>query len=139
MIAGAIRLLTVLVYFVVAAGLLVLVIIVVNRVVQLAAGLLGYEVGDFFKWVTSGFRRWRDKRRKDQLEENFEYGYPYRCRIVEVLSEHIKKELVGMKGMAHKMSNGSIVIFLDNGIHVWGYECAWEPIEDEGEKEDGSK
>lgn len=64
MIGNITRLLVFLAYLAIAAGLLYLIVVLLNRGVQLMARGLGFEVGDFFQWLKKGWRRLRKPRRR---------------------------------------------------------------------------
>ena len=64
--------------------------------------------------------------------------YPVRARIIDIAEvlpgalgqiPVISKPHVGKEGTANQLSNGEIIIVLDGGGKLWGWECWWEPIE----------
>lgn len=59
-----IRIVQVLIFFVIFAGLFTLVVFTVNRVVQWVALAMGYEVGDFFEFLKSIMPKFRRRKRK---------------------------------------------------------------------------
>ena len=67
-------------------------------------------------------------------------NYPTRCRIVNpggfdylpgLEAQAPEKSLphIGKEGLAERTPGGDVMITLDNGGIIFGYECWWEPIE----------
>ena len=65
--------------------------------------------------------------------------YPTRCEIIDVTgigvfygiksnTPRISKPHIGKKGVASKDEHGRVIIQLDDGIILHGYECWWMPI-----------
>lgn len=65
-------------------------------------------------------------------------SYPVRCRIIDVAGIEVyhgvegqtpeySKRHVGKTGYAQRIKD-NVLITLDDGNGLWGYECWWEPI-----------
>jgi hypothetical protein len=69
--------------------------------------------------------------------------YPTRCRIVDATggrlgpyptkTPEVSKPHIGKEGSAELMRDGNVRITLDDGNILWGVECWWVPINEEGE------
>lgn len=70
-----------------------------------------------------------------------EFKYPVRARIIDVTGQalsgnpdvliktpDVSKPHVGKEGRASQDSDGDIVLMLDDGTVLYGYECWWEPV-----------
>ena len=68
--------------------------------------------------------------------------YPTKCKIVDVNDKEvfssmkgntpeISKPHIGKKGVASKDEHGRVIIQLDDGNIIYGYECWWKPIDDQ--------
>lgn len=70
-------------------------------------------------------------------------SYPVRCEILDVTGRKIgsmelatpepSKPHVGKRGTAEKVDDWTVKITLDDGGEIYGHECWWKPISDEGE------
>lgn len=64
--------------------------------------------------------------------------YPTRCKIIDATGEkfagydcktpEISKPHIGKIGIADKSEGGNVLIKLEDGTILHGYECWWEPI-----------
>ena len=64
--------------------------------------------------------------------------YPTKCEIIDVIGKkfegyncntpEISKPHIGKKGVASKDEHGRVIIQLNDGNVLYGYECWWKPI-----------
>ena len=72
-------------------------------------------------------------------------NYPIKCKIIDVdgkevfpglmgKTPEISKDHIGKEGMAEKFE-GTVKITLNDGNVLYGYDCWWEPIDEELNKQ----